>query len=750
MVLDVIADPFVGIICFSCNDNGYVLPTSCGIRIKLALKHHISKVHQEVLSSSTYENDLDIASVKLRGQLKNLALRYEGSVGAQRAKEILMSTSFHPMEWVSVCTSCQFVKRENDNRVRQRHKRGCTLKSFDGKLEVQYHRVKLDLYIEKGECSRLKFHRYYDSHCRKATVGCVTAAPSEDAGIEGEDNRHTMLARNLRTVAPTKKFNTNNFHQSIVDGFTGGLRVGQETVPHHQNFYHQIEHHLMKGSCQPVLAQFVCEHYEALVVGYFEGDWSKYADFFHKQLHGEKLHWEEKLHQCVKVMFGEQYSVLRQVSPQFRTEIQTVGLYRPKSHMYSVVEKCRSYLRGMLAEETNEDDGCQPMHGDPMQMLVEDIVSIVDESESASTGIPKLLSPAGCEKTRDGYCCTMADYVVFLVRMYSNGFCGSDDLCKSVHAFTEKLFTEDIAVSEMEQRNRIQGFAMQLLIGSLHLEQLQSYSSMMETDVTMAELYCLGMAVKRQDCGESDIFFNFKGPSTVHATASRLFYSLRIAACGACVHAARVGDLGLQKLLVGPKVFTNSSTWIAIARLQKSTKGYESKLEEGLEPAKYSISSANIAIPDVFTITHPSRQTVVKITRTMFGNCVRECHKDITEMTRGIIRLLCQKKIKCFFLKEKELGELDLNDPGVYQAFEVSVLSRLPQLRDPGSYKVIDVPLYNLGKLNGSIFSSTLSCLYTVTLDNGSEVEVESMEIARLLSEVLGKETNLRLLVDAT
>lgn len=739
----------MGVICHTCNEAGCLLPSGGRIAIKGALRRHLIKDHQQVLESFEECNDVDMCRMSVERQMLDLARRHDLSTREEKTAEILMTNRFHPLEWVSTCTSCGSVKRKNDNHQSSRHKKGCITNKYDKAIEVQFHLVKQGLFIEKGKCSVFKFHRYYEQyrHKRKDSLPVASLPPCGEITTDGDQDK--ILAKSIRSVVPTKKFNTYDFHPSIIDGFVGGLSVGQESVPHHDRFYHQIEHHLMRGSCQPILAQFVSEHYEALVVKHFDGDWSLYADFFHKQLHEDRLHWEEKLFLAVKVMFGDQYSVLKQINPQFRTEIQTVGIYRPKSQMYSVVEKCRSYLRGMLAEETSEDDDGQPTHGDPMKMLVEDIVAIVDESESATSGIPKLLSTAGCEKTRDGYCRTMADYVVFLVRMYSNGFCGSDDLRRSVNGTINKIFMDGDAVSNVDQQCMIHGFAMQLLIGSLHLEQLQNYNSMMGTDTTMAELYCLGMAVKQQNFGESEVFFNFKGPATVHATASRLFYSLRIAACGACVHAARVGDMGLQNLLVGPKIFTNSSTWIAIARLQKSTKGYESKLEEGLEPAKHAVSSANVTIPDVFTITHPLRQSVVKITRTMFSNCVRACHKEITELTRGIINLLRHKSINTFDLNQQAHGTLDLADDAVYQAFEVSILSRLPQLRDPGSYKVIDVSSVVHEKKPGSIYSSTLSCLYTVTLDNGCDVEVESSEVARLLLEVLGEEANLRLLVDA-
>lgn len=87
----------------------------------------------------------------------------------------------------------------------------------------------------------------------------------------------------------------------------------------------------MRWSCQRILAQFVCENYEAIVVKYFEGDWLKYADFFFTQLSDEKLAWEANLYIVAKRLFMDLYGILRQVNPMFGTTFQTVGQYRPRN-----------------------------------------------------------------------------------------------------------------------------------------------------------------------------------------------------------------------------------------------------------------------------------------------------------------------------------------------------------------------------------------------------------------------------------
>jgi hypothetical protein len=751
MVLDVQGDPFLGIVCHTCTHPGGGLPSGGRVSIKTAIHNHFLRFHQTANQVPDYEHCLTSISRHVEHQLSEMAGRHSSSADEPSRAQILMVNRFHHVETVHKCAHCGALKRHTDNHSLGRHSKDCRA---DGQkrdlIQGQFHCVTRSVFIESGKCSDFVLHRFFRVY--KARIRLLEGVDCDtfNTPMENTDTiKETSIASSLPSVAPSKKFNSFDFHPSILTGFVHGLSVGQETVRDHHKFYHQIEHHLMKGSSQPILAQFVCEHYESLVVTYFDGDWTRYADFFHKQLHGERLPWESKLHSAATDMFKDQYTTLRQVNPQFRTEIQTVGLYRPRSEMYGVVEKCRTYLRDQLAEESTEDDGYQPTDAQPMQMLVEDIIAIVDESESASSGIPKLLSPAGCEKTRDGYCRTMGDYVIFLVRMYSNGFCGGVSTRNEVRETVDALFPEYPGGSELDNIHRIQGFAMQLLIGSLHIEEKQSYVSMMETGVSLAELYCLGLAVKRQTLEESTVYFNFKGPATVHAAASRLFYSLRIAACGACVHAARVGELGLQQLLVGPKVFTNSSTWIALARLQKSTKGYESKLEEGLEPAKTSVSTPGTSIPDIFSITHSTRQDVVIITRSMFSNSVRACHREITRFTRLIIQMMRNHKLNAYHLNQDSHCVLDLGIESVYEAFETSLLSCLPTFHDPGHYKVIEVPSVVGGERKSTVFASTLSCVYLVVLDDGCQVQVASTEVARLLSCLMRSEVNLSLLVDA-
>jgi len=197
--------------------------------------------------------------------------------------------------------------------------------------------------------------------------------------------------------------------------------------------------------------------------------------------------------------------------------------------MYTLVEKCHGFLCDQMSSEMADDadDGTVfQSSADSMKMMVEDILAIFDESESASLGIPRMLSPAVCEKTQDGYCQAMGDYVLFLVPLYSNGFASSASNNSRIIQQIEVLFGEDINGDEVHHLHLQQVFVMQMLIGSMHLEKKETYRDIVESEVTMAELYCLVKGIHKQKMGESKVIFNFKGPATVQGAASRLFYRL--------------------------------------------------------------------------------------------------------------------------------------------------------------------------------------------------------------------------------
>jgi hypothetical protein len=310
---------------------------------------------------------------------------------------------------------------------------------------------------------------------------------------------------------------------------------------------------------------------------------------------------------------------------------------------------------------------------------------------------------------------------------------------------------------------------MELLMGSLHLEERRCFASMVQSEsVTASELYCLAKGLDEKGFASNQVIFHFKSPAAVHGAASRLFYSLRLAACGAFLHAARTGDLDLQNQLDSPRMMACCSTWTGLAHIQKETRKYEDKIEEGLQPAEVSRSSGNCGLPDEFKMINPASRISVTVSRTMLRSCSMICHTEISRMTERVLGCL-QGTVLCIKVEGQGFCDLDLADVSNYRSLVDAVLLTLPEYADIGKQRMNAVSMSDQERRNAAsqsnggeqtsasrsdehdrlVYWSTLSCTYYGKLLDGRCFSVSSDEISRKLEVALDSDDKLTVFLDS-
>lgn len=746
-VVDIRADPFWGLLCFTCNTGGKPLSSSGRSAIPASILDHLKMKHPTDNSNDERQmNERDRIALSCKSELRHVADQ-QCRCGNPQQERLFLGRYLRPVQTVEQCMGCLQIKTVGYNR-RGRHLKQCVPGSVFQAEGTQVQFVKAGgnklKFVPVGydPKSLLHLHRFYVGAIR-SSVHFEAPQPPNPIEVPLESQMARQTGQPMPPIVhtrPSRKFHEKGISKALFEGFKEGVRLSDEYSEHREIFYHEIELNVMKGACQPILVDFVLELYEDLVVRHYEGRWVDFGDSMTSLVNESRTRVEERIVILSKQLFEELYSHLRSINGDFRTSICQVGSYRPRSKLFALVDRLKSIVGDNQDEGLAEEEGGTHFAApddNAKNEVFDELVSFCDETQS-SAGIPRGLSQAGCDKTRIGYSHSMAEYVIFLFRLYGEDLAGDPNTKKMVNDMKAGLFSSPFSLTDPLSIERAKGFIMTLVIASLGLTDSEDYGEMVAKRYADAELYCLAKALLKTHQGKGRVLFNFKGPASLHGAASRIFYDVRLTACGACLHAYRTDDGRLQNLFPSADVFIQSRTWRALARLQKVARSYEGKIEEGIEPASISKSSEELLVPDTFTIKHPSRGGVVLVTRTMLANATRRSHDSLSEMTVELLSVLSKTKIVVRSIPSGVEVELDLSKDHNWDSLKTSLLSSLPNIQEPGHVWCLTHKSQQPdGRFGNEVYGSTVSARYSFAATDGSLYEVDSITIAKCLAGIL-------------
>jgi superfamily II DNA or RNA helicase len=731
---DLRVDPFWGIVCYGCNRQGCPIDTGQRRSILKSIQDHLSLSHDGVVQPV---NVIKERANQIEHLMNVMASRQAICLSADDERRFLCGYLEAPIK-AQRCSECKFITCEKMNS-RRRHSSKCITQLYDKEMKVCIHGVKKlratkwftlnsDPRGDLLHCFYRKFLAVLPSTQR------VVWRPSErertknvlddyvDDDCDQEDVDTPMCKAH-------KTFDRGAFPQILTDGFQFGANFCQENIEKHDCFYHEVEYLTMKGASQPLLVDFVLDVYKAPVTDHFGGSWIGFAENFRLLIKKERSSGEARMHVISKLLFDQAIAGLSSVSTDFRTKINQVGNFRPAHRLVTLRETVLS-----MAGTNDDKDVTEVLEHDVNDIFLE-LVSIFKAADSSS-GIPRQLNGQKSEDRLKKFSNLLGDYVVFLYRFYSSGMAGTGHNMNYVKGAMDGIFSKIDVIDDAVKNQQAVGRVLCLVIASLHLEEKDDYGSMIKNGYTDAELFCLAKGVNEEMHEDGAVMFNFKGPYTMHQAASGIAFVIRLLACAGCFHAHTSQDKQLQTLLSGPEVFVQSRTWVALARMQRIARSYEDKIEEGLEPAVATKSKKELDIDDVFRIKHPKTKAVVTITRNMLCNATARSHHDLKQISLSLLDFLKTKQILVFNVSDSRTEELDLSVPSHWNAFEVGVTGVLPQILDPGSFRLLTASKLNQNlRVRNSIYASTVAAKYTISLSDGRCYTVESHIIASLVSK---------------
>jgi hypothetical protein len=538
---------------------------------------------------------------------------------------------------------------------------------------------------------------------------------------------------------PLVPFHSSDISPILIGAFGDSLKLDDIQGRKERLFFYEMEAHAIRGVGQVWLVDFARECYERLAVVHFEGSWLNCSSCLASLASPRKTYFEANLWKIMKITYARMNQAVVSANSEFRVGISQIGGHRPKQRIRKLKERIREIM-----ETSGQDEGSdfenQDMSQDEKDALLREIVSIVDD-ESAPDGIPRQLNPL-IETTLNSYRPLGCNYVVFLLRFYRK-VAGGQATRHWIDQAEASIFQRPDLFSSPVLVERAIGFCLTLLVGSLHLEEGANYDDMVLKKNTAAEVFCLAQGISQEVSGDRTAF-RINSPYTVHSTASKLAYCLRISSLSACVHAALTNDLRLQQLLPNSESISSCRTWQSLANLQRKAKHYEGLLREGIKPAVVSSSSPELELPDTFTVVNARSNRSVLVTRSKLCNLVRRGTEDISNMLETCLRGIRNgERLRAYAVLTKEEVMLDISDDRVWDALLASLHTYANTILNPGTVKVLVD--HNSRKRNGDgslskeTYASTLAAKYEIRISEGEKVcIVESKDLADLISVSLG------------
>jgi hypothetical protein len=315
--VDIRADPFWGLLCFTCNNGGQPLSSSARSGIPASILDHLKQKHHtsSPLVAEEWQFDArDRISLSCQSDLRHLADQ-QCRLGNTEQERLFLGRYLRPMQTVQQCPACLQIKAVGYNR-RGRHFKNCLPGSVFVADDTQVQFVKAGggkfkfVPIGYDPKATAHLHRFYVT-ALKNSVHYEPPPPHVPAvrALESQMRRpNDVPMPPVIHTHPSRKFHDKGIIGALFDGFKNGVHLSDEYRERREIFYHEIELNVMKGACQPILVDFVLELYEDLVVKHYEGRWVEFGDSMTSLVNQSRTRAEERIVIVSKELFDDLYT----------------------------------------------------------------------------------------------------------------------------------------------------------------------------------------------------------------------------------------------------------------------------------------------------------------------------------------------------------------------------------------------------------------------------------------------------------